>query len=645
MTSFIVASGPIRFGSEEQGLDDIDIAGGEVFGAPDSNPRPHHPPPPHVDADPWPTTVPHIPQVPEMQTAAQAQLEEPEATRDEDRQIDEPEEEEEELPQGISDPQLALDLQYQAIGVPLTDAAEGLDDHAMPKVLFTNELVDSPQEPTHPELQDREEDGDANQEVGQGPEGAVVEVCDTLTAVVGSKPALEMSDVQASNPPFMNPTFEDIIETDSESDDVDFSATVKPTAGKHAKASASFEAGRRKLEEFKRKKQEAMARRKFGTSTSDDLSHDASDSTSKDNQQLKPVPLRRGLAAYSAELEEMSSKLEASEKAKESALQDLDRVLRQLETVDAERSALHREKAVLVGEIVALKNSPLESQTQMEQAIDQLKRQLDSERLARAELSTVNEKLISELSRIKTEHQMVVTELDELREEVSNSRGNIESLKEMLAESDKERQKLESLWQEAEASTKRSPTAGSMSEPSVSDSELQRRLAKAENAVEKERQAVATLEKKLREAESALEDGRFAVERAMELQKRCDMAEEELSRLRQQEPSSNQYLQEVASDLRAQCDAAARTISRLMEENQVLTDRLNEQGSQLHRLQTQTLGSSSVSHQRNQGIQNMDNTAVDSSAREEKTSNAENRPRYSWWGWLAGADLAEGSRG
>jgi hypothetical protein len=611
MTSFVVASGPIRFGSEEQGQTE------DVFGAP---------PPPyrqHDDStDPWSTPVSvQMPQIvqPSAEARAEPELLEAEANRDAS-DVGKSE-------VGKSDPQI-----FVAIELPTDEQHVEPDDHdqsaANSLKLGTQQHTAAYREPA----QDMQREPiPENVGFNDSEEAAEDGLCDAETTLE-ALPSQEMLSTHTANPTFLNPTFEDVdsIDTDSESDGNDFSLSVNKLSGavnstmgrSSGKASASFEAGRRKLEEFKRKKQEAMAKRRFGNN-SNGPPHavvTVKDHHEDNQQQTKSVVSRKvNRAAYTAELEEMASKLLASEKAKENCFQDLDRVLRQLEAVDSERSLLQREKAALVGEIIALKSS-LDVQTQEGQVLGQLRRELDSER------STCRE-LAIELSQLKTEHNETVFELNKAREDVSNAHDNIESLKEMLAESDKERQKLESKL--------------ATSTESFGSDELQRRLAKAENAVEKERQAVSMLEKKLKEAESLAEAGRTAVEREMEWQRRCNVAEAELASVQQQqqqkEPHLNQNLQQVANDLRAQCDAAAITISRLMEENQILTDRLNhDHGNQ------QMVGTSSSLH--HQGPESHDSTTMNNLV-EEKLSHAENRPRYSWWGWLAGADLAEGNRG
>lgn len=612
MTSFVVASGPIRWGSEEQGQDD-------VFGAP---------PPPSLQTDagtdPWSSTSvsEQTPQIVQPSAEARVELEaelEAEASRDASDV-------------GTSDPQIfeAIELSTDEQHVEPADQHQSAANQKPGTQQHTAGYREPPQDMQHDEPIDPQLQGGCVESEEAAEDG----LCDAETTLE-ALPSQEMLSTHTSNPTFLNPTFEDIdsIDTDSESDGNNFSlsvnklsgAVVKSTLGSSSgKTSASFEAGRRKLEEFKRKKQEAMAKRRFGQNPNEPPYAVATvkDREHEDNQQqTKSVVPRKGLAVYTAELEEMASKLSASDKAKEAAFQDLDRVLRQLEAVDAERSSLQREKAALVGEIIALKSSLETSKTQEGQVLDQLRHEVDSERFLRQELA-------NELSQLKIEHSAIVLELNKAHEDVSNAHDNIESLKEMLAESDKERQKLES-----KLATESTESFGS--------DELQRRLAKAENAVEKERQAVSMLEKKLKEAESLAEAGRTAVEREVEWQRRCNVAEAELARVQQQqqqqEPDYNQHLQQVANDLRAQCDAAARTISRLMEENQILTDRLNHHSNQ------QTVDTSSLSPH-HQGSQDLDEPTAMNSLVEEKPSHAENRPRYSWWGWLAGADLAEGNR-
>jgi hypothetical protein len=137
---------------------------------------------------------------------------------------------------------------------------------------------------------------------------------------------------------------------------------------------------------------------------------------------------------------------------------------------------------------------------------------------------------------------------------------------------------------------------------------LKLRVEKAEIAVEKERRMVSNLQKQIKEQHNAAEEGRRAVEAALELRRRCEDLERQVVQMQQQQqqqqqqiygPSSNSgggggvegYQQQQEQEqgevslMEAQmASAAASTIEKLLEENNSLTDRINSQAGELERL-------------------------------------------------------------
>jgi hypothetical protein len=146
------------------------------------------------------------------------------------------------------------------------------------------------------------------------------------------------------------------------------SALSTPVKGKGYKSggNTTIEAGRKKLEEFKRKKMAALTKKAAaaaaagGSSGGNDTTthHTATttNSNSNSNNDTEILVLQGRLAA--AEERAKYSQQEAAEASRKASQLDADlqTILHQLENVDAERTALQRDKAAMVGEAVMLKS-------------------------------------------------------------------------------------------------------------------------------------------------------------------------------------------------------------------------------------------------------------------------------------------------
>jgi hypothetical protein len=126
----------------------------------------------------------------------------------------------------------------------------------------------------------------------------------------------------------------------------------------------NLEAGRRKLEEYKRRKQAVLgARRTPGVSgTSSPLAGSGGTAAAAAAAAAAAVNEK-----FQAELAAALSRATAAEASNSELSRDLDHVLRQLETVDQERNSLQREKAAMVGEMMSLQTA-LETATAQAQA-------------------------------------------------------------------------------------------------------------------------------------------------------------------------------------------------------------------------------------------------------------------------------------
>jgi chromosome segregation ATPase len=166
------------------------------------------------------------------------------------------------------------------------------------------------------------------------------------------------------------------------------------------KINPNLQAGRRKLEEFKRKKAAALSRKISG--------HKQGDSPSDSEHQASHTQITESHAADVNHDEIVRLKKELGMATKE------------LEIVDAERNSLQREKASLLGEIMTLKaiaesNPSMTNANDSEKAIELLKDELD----------TVKSRCQSLETSLKDKNKMCLS----LTEESNNLQKEISALK------------------------------------------------------------------------------------------------------------------------------------------------------------------------------------------------------------------------
>lgn len=165
-----------------------------------------------------------------------------------------------------------------------------------------------------------------------------------------------------------------------------------------ARVSNNLEAGRRKLEEYKRRKQAVLARKQSNPGIARQVVTNSSTGASSGASPLRNARASSSagevynngasqqqqpggqVASATAQVEAAMARAMAAEAAAAQTSQDLDRVLRQLEAVDKERTALQREKAGMVGEMMGLQ-AALEATQETEarlQALEKSKAELEA---------------------------------------------------------------------------------------------------------------------------------------------------------------------------------------------------------------------------------------------------------------------------
>jgi len=172
----------------------------------------------------------------------------------------------------------------------------------------------------------------------------------------------------------------------------------------------NLEAGRRKLEEYKRRKQAVLGARKApavsGTSSPRARANDSRAVGTSDGANAAAAITEK----FQAELSAALSRAKAAEASKSELSRDLDHVLRQLETVDQERNSLQRDKAAMVGEMMAMQAALETAQTQAQaQATDSANAEEYQNNMRNAEmqiqeLESARNDLVQRLERERNEH-------------------------------------------------------------------------------------------------------------------------------------------------------------------------------------------------------------------------------------------------
>lgn len=188
------------------------------------------------------------------------------------------------------------------------------------------------------------------------------------------------------------------------------SSPSRPSSLHASSTGTNLDAGRRKLEQFKRKKAAVLARKAAAAASGALSSKAISDTTTAAPPRREVPPERKELLGHQndecvrATVDDLQKRATVAEAAAADISKDLDRVIRQLEIVDAERTDLQREKANLVGEILALKNSLeiLRSKEDAQGSMDELS----------ASRKRVQE-LESELQNLRLSHQQELEALTE----------------------------------------------------------------------------------------------------------------------------------------------------------------------------------------------------------------------------------------
>lgn len=133
-------------------------------------------------------------------------------------------------------------------------------------------------------------------------------------------------------------------------------ASSAPSSAMSSPIRNPIEAGKRKLEEFKRKKLAALAAKKVAQAPTS-----AQEPLTLNNEQGQDARESSLLAGRLAAAEDRIQKAERQAAEATHRASELDaaliKVLRQLESVDSERNSLQREKADLLGEIIMVKSS------------------------------------------------------------------------------------------------------------------------------------------------------------------------------------------------------------------------------------------------------------------------------------------------
>lgn len=184
----------------------------------------------------------------------------------------------------------------------------------------------------------------------------------------------------------------------------------------------NLEAGRRKLEEYKRRKQAVLGARKApGVSgTSSPRAGAQSGSTGGASDANVAAITER----FQAELTAALSRATAAEASNSELSRDLNHVLRQLETVDQERNSLQREKAAMVGEMMtmqaALETAQAQAQAQAEKSVnvEEYENNMRNAELQIHELESARNDLIELLEKERNEHRQ---QLDILNAEKENA--------------------------------------------------------------------------------------------------------------------------------------------------------------------------------------------------------------------------------
>jgi len=296
------------------------------------------------------------------------------------------------------------------------------------------------------------------------------------------------------------------------------------------KLNPNLQAGRRKLEEFKRKKAAALSRKSSGQKQGDSPSSEKQLSYTQQSESHESAANREEIVRLKSELE-MASK--------------------ELEIVDAERNNLQREKASLLGEIMswkAIAESKPSNSMDSEKAIELLKDELDTVKHRCQSLETSlkekdimclslteeNSNLQKEISALKINSGMFLerehaeslrVELESLRaalsaaqtengnlkanhqtalqqelearelleQDLQDSKDNIESLRELLAEGEQERlgmaETIAALHRDLE--NVHVPQAGISAQDSAIHLELEEKIRALEISLESAQQDIA----------------------------------------------------------------------------------------------------------------------------------------------------------